>query len=402
LVEVTDISNRTSSATHTITRSQQVPTTLTVAAASGTYGGSTTLSATLTSGSAGVAGKTVSFTLGGQTADAVTNAAGVATVANFSIAGQNAGSHLGAISASFAGDPDNVASSGTGDLTVTKATQTIVFDVLANRTFGQAAFGVTATAPGGPVSFASAAGSVGCSVSGSTVTITGATGAGESCTIVASQGGSANYSAAPDVSRSFAIAKATQAITFASLPNHTYGDGPFTIAATASSGLPVGFTATGSCTVLGSTVTLTGANACGVTAAQAGNSNFAQAPNVTQTFYILHSWSNLLQPINVDGTSIFKLGSTIPVKFRLAGTSAGLLIDARILVAKISSGVVGNELEAVATNAPDGGNAFRYDATSDQYIFNWGTKGLHEGTWQIRVDLQDGAAPRTVMVSLKK
>jgi hypothetical protein len=50
----------------------------------------------------------------------------------------------------------------------------------------------------------------------------------------------------------------------------------------------------------------------------------------------------------------------------------------------------------------DGGNAFRYDGASDHYIFNWGTRGVQEGTWQIRVDLQDGAAPRTVMVSLKK
>jgi hypothetical protein len=110
----------------------------------------------------------------------------------------------------------------------------------------------------------------------------------------------------------------------------------------------------------------------------------------------------VLQPINVDGTSIFKTGSTVPVKFRLTMGSAGMLIDARIFAARVSSGIAGTELEATATNAPDGGNAFRYDATADQYIFNLGTRGMSEGTWQIRIDLGDGAAPRTVLISLKK
>jgi hypothetical protein len=63
---------------------------------------------------------------------------------------------------------------------------------------------------------------------------------------------------------------------------------------------------------------------------------------------------------------------------------------------------VGTELEGTSTAASDGGNVFRYDAAAGQYIFNWGTKGLSEGTWQIRVDLLDGKGDRTVLVSLKK
>ena len=90
------------------------------------------------------------------------------------------------------------------------------------------------------------------------------------------------------------------------------------------------------------------------------------------------------------------------MKFKLTLGSAGMLIDARIFTAKLSNGIAGTELEATATNAPDGGNAFRYDATADQYIFNLGTRGMSEGTWQIRIDLGDGAAPRTVAISLKK
>jgi len=46
------------------------------------------------------------------------------------------------------------------------------------------------------------------------------------------------------------------------------------------------------------------------------------------------------------------------------------------------------------------GNLFRYDALTGQYIFNWGTKGLTTGTYQLKVDLGDGAT-HIVTVSLK-
>jgi hypothetical protein len=117
---------------------------------------------------------------------------------------------------------------------------------------------------------------------------------------------------------------------------------------------------------------------------------------------VIYSWSNLLQPINADGTSIFKLGSTIPVKFRLTGASAGITnANAKLYVAKVSDGIAGVEAEAVSTSAADTGNAFRYDATGGQYIFNLSTRLLSQGTYQLRIDLGDGAS-HTVIISLKK
>ena len=57
---------------------------------------------------------------------------------------------------------------------------------------------------------------------------------------------------------SVALALTTQKINFAKLGNKTFGAAPFTVTATASSGLPVSFASTtpGICTVSGSTVTL--------------------------------------------------------------------------------------------------------------------------------------------------
>ncbi|MGQ0641336.1 MAG: PxKF domain-containing protein [Gemmatimonadaceae bacterium] len=77
-----------------------------------------------------------------------------------------------------------------------------------------------------------------------------------------------------------------QAITFAPLPNKTYGDAPFSVSASASSGLGVSFAATGNCALTGNTITLTGAGSCTITASQAGDASHNPAPNVEQTFAI--------------------------------------------------------------------------------------------------------------------
>gem|GEM_PF-1549574 len=97
-------------------------TVLSVASSTGTYRGNVILSATLTSGGMGVIGKTISFTLGGSVVgSAITNVSGVATMTGVRVAGINAGTYTGYIGASFAGDTDYTASSGTADLTVNQA-----------------------------------------------------------------------------------------------------------------------------------------------------------------------------------------------------------------------------------------------------------------------------------------
>jgi hypothetical protein len=58
----------------------------------------------------------------------------------------------------------------------------------------------------------------------------------------------------------------------------------FTVAATASSGLPVTVGASGACSLSGATVTMTsGTGTCTVTFSQAGNPNYVAAPQVAPT-----------------------------------------------------------------------------------------------------------------------
>jgi hypothetical protein len=80
-----------------------------------------------------------------------------------------------------------------------------------------------------------------------------------------------------------------QTITFAALSNVTIGTGPFTLNATASSGLTVGFSSNtpAVCTVSGSTVTIVESGGCSITAIQEGNSTFAPAASVTESFTVL-------------------------------------------------------------------------------------------------------------------
>ena len=179
-----------------------------------------------------------------------------------------------------------VAGLGTGQpsvnfaLTNAKANQTITFGSLANKIATDPDFSVSATASSGlTVSFAA---SGQCTVAATTVHLTGA----GSCTITASQAGNSNVNAAPDVPRTFTIAKANQTITFGSLPNKIAGDPDFSVSATASSGLAVSFAASGQCTIAGTTVHLTGAGSCTITASQAGNSDFNAAPDVPRSFTI--------------------------------------------------------------------------------------------------------------------
>ena len=185
------------------------------------------------------------------------------------------------ITASQAGNPNfNAAANVSQTFTIAKANQTITFGPLANKTFGDPDFNVSATASSGlTVSFAA---SGNCTISSNTVHLTGA----GSCTITASQAGNANFNAATNVSQSFTIAKANQTITFGALANKTFGNADFNVSATASSGLTVSFAASGNCTISGNTVHITSAGSCTITASQAGDANFNTAPNVSQTFAI--------------------------------------------------------------------------------------------------------------------
>ncbi len=202
------------------------------------------------------------------------------------------------VTAAQAGNANyNPATSVTRTFTISKASQTISFATIANRAYSPTPFTINPTASSGlPVSL-SATGA--CSLTGTQVTMTGV----GTCSITAAQAGNANYNPATSVTRTFTISKASQTISFATLAGKTYGDAPFAVSATASSGLPVSFTASGVCSIAGGVVTINGAGTCSVVASQAGDANYNPASNVTRSFAVAKaaatvSISNLSQVYN--------------------------------------------------------------------------------------------------------
>ncbi|EDY19316.1 outer membrane protein [Chthoniobacter flavus Ellin428] len=183
--------------------------------------------------------------------------------------------------------------------TVAKANQTITFGALANHTYGDAPFTVNATASSGlGVTYSIVSGPA--TISGNTVTITGA----GVVDVRASQPGNTSYNAAPDVDQTFTVAKANQTITFGPIPNHNVGDAPFTVSATASSGLGVTFTiVSGPATILGNTITLTGSGTVDVKASQPGNTSYNAAPDVDQTFTV-NSGADPAAKMNLRGSGV--------------------------------------------------------------------------------------------------
>jgi hypothetical protein len=96
-----------------------------------------------------------------------------------------------------------------------------------------------------------------------------------------------------------------QTITFAALSDRAYSSTPFSLSASASSGLVVTFTAApgSNCSVSGIDVTLLGAGTCTIVAEQAGSRAFNAAPSVTRSFAVSQASQTLTFPeIDTDLT----------------------------------------------------------------------------------------------------
>jgi hypothetical protein len=106
---------------------------------------------------------------------------------------------------------------------------------------------------------------------------------------------------------------------------------------------------------------------------------------------------SILQPVNADGTSVFKQKSTVPVKFRVCdanGVSIGTpgVVSTFRLIQTIA-GTTSDVDEAVDSTTED--TAFRWSPTDQQWIFNVSTKNspvnTANTTYVFRTTLNDGS-----------
>ena len=216
----------------------------------------------------------------------------------------------------------NAASEVTTNFSVSKAAQTIgTFASIGNKTFGDAPFAVTAPTASSALAVTLSVKSGPASISGNTVTITGA----GTIVLAANQAGNADYAAATEVTTSFSVSKGAQTIRyFTSIGNKTFGDAPFAITApTSSSSLPVTLSVkSGPATISGSTVTITGVGTVTLAANQAGNANYNAATEVTTNFTI----SNATQTIGTFASIGNKTFGDAPFAVTAPTASSGLAV----------------------------------------------------------------------------
>jgi len=366
---------------------------------------------------------------------------------------------------SFAGNGDYNSGNANATVQIDKADQTINFGALPNKTYGNPAIILSATATSGlPVSFSLVSGPA--TLVGNTLTITGA----GTIKVRATQAGSADYNAAPNVDQSFDVAKATPTVTVTGgtftydgnghsasvtitgvngdvlpVPSITYTpnvaspkDAGTYLASATFAGNANYNSANGSANVVINKATLvvtaddkskalnapnpalTGAitGAVGTDGISASYATTATTTSDVGTYPITPALndpnnrlgnynvtknngtltigyknnSGVLQPLNQDGSSVNKQGSTIPVKFQVFDAN-NVSIGAPGTVVSFSLIQIINGTTSTTVNetpvATNNDTAFRYDG---QWIFNLSTKNLSAGkTYVYRITLKDGS-----------
>jgi len=182
----------------------------------------------------------------------------------------------------------------TQNIVVNQATQTITFTAPASITYTTSPILLSATAgaSGNSVTFSIVSGPG--TLSGAVFSATGLTVTGVGTIVVAAnEAGNANYTAAPQVTQSIVVTQASQTITFTPPASITYTTSPILLSATAgASGNSVTFSiVSGPGTLSGAVFSATGLTVTGVgtivvAANEAGNANYAAAPQVTQSIVV--------------------------------------------------------------------------------------------------------------------
>jgi len=215
-----------------------------------------------------------------------------------------------AASVSYAGlialDPSSVAANVGFRIAAARAIQNIAaFAPIAAKTFGDAPFTITPPVASSGLSVTVSVKSGPATISGNTITITGA----GAVVLAANQPGDWDYDAATETTVSFTVNKRSQTISsFSAIPTQSFGSSPFSITPpVASSSLPVSVSLkSGPATISGNLVTLTGAGTVVLAANQAGNDNYSVASEITASFYVVsfdsefQSWLGRYPSINAQ------------------------------------------------------------------------------------------------------
>jgi hypothetical protein len=369
--------------------------------ATGTYGGTTSLTATLSAASVGVPGKSVDFALNGSSVgSAVTDGSGVATLSGVSLVGIAAGSYLGAVTASFAGDSSNGASNGASSLAVDPQPLTIT---AGDRTkaygdtldLGTTAFTATGIVNGEGISSVTLS-----SVGAGSDAAVGAYPIVPSAAVPAGGTDLANYSLSY-VNGTLTVTGVTSngpTVKITTPPEGAaYGLGAVVKAAYACT--PIEKVAVISCVGTVAKGTAIDTTAGPHTFTVTGTDRKGRQTVVTTHYTVTYRWTGFYAPVANDSATKLNVvhgGDLIKVEFALNG-DRGLSVLATASPTSTQVACPGwsttPKIAAAASGTPTG---LFYQPASLRYGFGWATSGAWAGTCrQFSLQLNDGTPPHT-------
>jgi hypothetical protein len=227
----------------------------------------------------GNAAFTVSATSASSGAVTYSVVSGPATIVGNTVTLTGAGVVVLSASQAASGNYAATTTPATTSFTAAPEVPTLTFGAIAAQTYGKTAFTVSATsASSGAVTYSVVSGPA--KIVGNTVTLTGA----GTVVLSASQAASGNYAATTTpATTSFTAAPEVPTLTFGVIAAQKYGNAAFAVSATsASSGAVTYSVVSGPATIVGNTVTLTGAGTVVLSASQAAaGGNYAAATGST-------------------------------------------------------------------------------------------------------------------------
>jgi lysophospholipase L1-like esterase len=121
----------------------------------------------------------------------------------------------------------------------------------------------------------------------------------------------------------------------------------------------------------------------------------------TVTYRVIYAYGEVRQPINADGSSVFTAGRVVPVKFAVTDWDRNPVDTATARLSYVrphhDEFIEEKVVEATTNVAATTGNLFRYDAREQQYVYNWSTRGMQAGTYQLFITLDDGKSYTAVL-----
>ncbi|MEI6785180.1 MAG: MBG domain-containing protein, partial [Verrucomicrobiota bacterium] len=182
-------------------------------------------------------------------------------------------------------------------------------------------------------------------------------------TLRANQGGNTNYTAAAEEVVTLNVTKFNQAISFPAVADQVVTNAPFSLTATASSGLAVQYTVvSGPATVSGSQLTLTNVGLVRVAADQPGDGRYNAAETVNRSFNVtLASQAITFSPLSARayGSGSFDLSATassgLTVSYVSSDTGVATLSGSTVTLVGVGSATItasqaGNGVYDAATN----------------------------------------------------